>query len=296
MTQEIGGGGRRPVQDWATDFDHLSPEWAAHAPEITAELRQRCPVAHTDRFYGAYLVTRYDDVIAVAQDTVRFSNRITAVNENRPENIRLEAPPITLDPPAHGPLRRSLLPPFSPRQVARLVPVVEASCDRALDALRGRSDVDGAVDYAQIIPVDVTAQLLGLRREDGDRFRHWVKGILSEGQIDLELAARCTPRGQGLLRRAARGAAPRPTGDLVSWVASAEVDDDGRRSTAARPAGAGRRAVPPAGGRHRHDLVGHRLARCTTCPTTPEHRRRLGAEPALCGQRRGRATCGSSRR
>ena len=84
------------MDDWATDFDHLSPEWAQYSPEITADLRRRCPVGHTDRFYGAYLVTRYDDVVAVAHDTATFSNRITAVNENDPSKIRLEAPPITL--------------------------------------------------------------------------------------------------------------------------------------------------------------------------------------------------------
>ena len=225
MAAQGGGSGRRPVRDWASDFDHLSPEWAAHAPEICADLRDRCPVAHTERFYGAYLVTRYDDVVAVAQDTVGFSNRITAVNENRPENIRLEAPPITLDPPRHGPLRRSLLPPFSAREVARLVPLVEAACDRALDALDRRTVVDGAVDYAQIIPVDVTAHLLGLRREDGDRFRTWVRGILAEGQIDLELAARCTREVRAFFAEQLEDRRHHPTGDLVTWVATAEVQE-----------------------------------------------------------------------
>ncbi len=114
------GQRRRPVIDWATDFDHLSEEWAQREPEILAELRERCPVAHTDRFFGAYLVTRYADVVAAAADTARFSNRITAVNENDPARIRLHAPPITLDPPLHGAVRRVLLPPFAPRAVAAI--------------------------------------------------------------------------------------------------------------------------------------------------------------------------------
>ena len=32
---------RLPVGDWATDFDHLSDDWAAHGPEILTELPQR---------------------------------------------------------------------------------------------------------------------------------------------------------------------------------------------------------------------------------------------------------------
>lgn len=229
----MGGQGvrREPVTDWATDFDHLSAEWAAGINEICADLRERCPVAHTDRFYGAYLITRYDDAVAVAHDTARYSNRITAVNENKPESIRLEAPPITLDPPFHGPVRRALLAPFAPKAVERLVPMVSGVCDRALDALSGREQVDAALDYAQIVPLEVTANLLGLPEIDGDRFRGWVKAILSDGLVDLPLAARATREvrayfAEQLADRRARGVGPEA--DLVAWVGAARVvDDDG---------------------------------------------------------------------
>src|SRR3954467_15945937 len=39
-----------PVSDWATDFSHLEPEWATDPYPILEELRDRCPIAHTDRF------------------------------------------------------------------------------------------------------------------------------------------------------------------------------------------------------------------------------------------------------
>ena len=44
-----------PVADWATDFDHADPEYNANAHEIWADLRDTCPVAHTDRYHGAWL-------------------------------------------------------------------------------------------------------------------------------------------------------------------------------------------------------------------------------------------------
>ncbi|HVA44238.1 MAG TPA: hypothetical protein VNF50_12210 [Acidimicrobiales bacterium] len=34
-----------PMQDWATDFDHTPPDYAAQATEIWDDLRGRCPVA-----------------------------------------------------------------------------------------------------------------------------------------------------------------------------------------------------------------------------------------------------------
>src|SRR6202035_3614648 len=63
------------VSDWATDFSHLEPEWSADAYPIQDDLRQRCPIAHTDRFGGGCLPTRYEDVAAIAYDTERFSSR-----------------------------------------------------------------------------------------------------------------------------------------------------------------------------------------------------------------------------
>ena len=41
-----------PVSDWASDFSHTEPEWAADPYPIQDDLRQRCPIAHTKRFGG----------------------------------------------------------------------------------------------------------------------------------------------------------------------------------------------------------------------------------------------------
>ena len=59
---------RPPVKDWATDWDHTHPDYAASAPEIWDQLRETCPVAHTERFGGAWLPTRHEDVSAIAKD------------------------------------------------------------------------------------------------------------------------------------------------------------------------------------------------------------------------------------
>src|SRR5689334_24287252 len=73
-----------PVSDWATDFSHLEPEWAQRAPEVWDDLRRRCPIAHTERFGGAWLPTTFEDVAAIAYDTERFSSRAIIVANFRP--------------------------------------------------------------------------------------------------------------------------------------------------------------------------------------------------------------------
>ena len=72
-----------PVSDWATDFDHTNPVWAGNPFPIWADLRERCPVAHSERFGGAWLPTRHDDITSIAYDTERFTSRFVVVGGNR---------------------------------------------------------------------------------------------------------------------------------------------------------------------------------------------------------------------
>ena len=76
---------KRPLAtDWATDFDHLDPRWTENPYPIWDELRQKCPIAHTERFMGAYFPSRYEDVRAIAYDTEHFSSRRPVVRRIPP--------------------------------------------------------------------------------------------------------------------------------------------------------------------------------------------------------------------
>src|SRR5256885_5846879 len=84
-----------PVADWATDFSHLEPEWAADPYPIQDDLRQRCPLAHTDRFARGWLPTKYEDVAALGYDAERFSSRSIILGNLRP---RRDVAPIDCPP------------------------------------------------------------------------------------------------------------------------------------------------------------------------------------------------------
>src|SRR5262245_42288663 len=64
-----------PVADWTTDFDHTDPEWVNDPFPIWEKLRTTCPVAHSDRYGGAWLPTSHEDVSAIAYDTDHFTSR-----------------------------------------------------------------------------------------------------------------------------------------------------------------------------------------------------------------------------
>ncbi len=89
-----------PVDDWATDFDHLDPRWIEDPYPIWDALREQCPIAHTTRYRGVYFPSRFADVRAVAYDTEHFSSRRIMVRDTPPprsagaaDHERSAAPP-----------------------------------------------------------------------------------------------------------------------------------------------------------------------------------------------------------
>jgi len=223
---------RRPVTDWACDFDHLDGSWVEDPYTIWDRLREECPVAHTDRYQGVYLPTRYEDVRAIALDHDNFSSRQVIVRDFVPARGG-SAPPITNDPPRHQNARRALLPAFTPTAVDRLVPRTREICNELIDAVLARNDgrSDAAVDYAQHVPVRVIALLLGVPDGDGDRFRHWVyqqveSGVEASAELEQSLADMADYFGSLVAERQRKVAAGAEAGtDVVGQLLQARYDD-----------------------------------------------------------------------
>ena len=62
-------------KDWATDYDIFDPSYIKDPFPFWDELREKCPVAHTERWGGSWMPTRYADLFAIAQDFQHFSSR-----------------------------------------------------------------------------------------------------------------------------------------------------------------------------------------------------------------------------
>ncbi len=218
-----------PIEDWATDFDHTHPDYAARAPEIWDELRGTCPVAHTERFGGTWLPVRHADVVTIAHDSEHFSSEGVIVNAWKPEGLAPMgyAPPITSDPPFHAIARRLLLPAFSPKEMAKWEPSARASCRELLDEIlaTGADVVDAAEQYAQHIPVRVIADMLGLPREDGDKFRHFIHRIIeAPGTEDAEFVYEETL--DYYLSQVIEDHRTNPKDDLIGFMLDVELDGE----------------------------------------------------------------------
>jgi cytochrome P450 len=216
-----------PVSDFATDFDHTDPTYVADPYPIFEDLRQRCPIAHTDRYGGAWLPVRHADVAAIAYDTERFTSRSVLMNNHRPPLEMAPAgiaPPISSDPPFHQSARRALLPAFAPRAIDRLEPGTRAYCESLLNALEGREVVDAAVEYAQHIPVRVIADMLGFPQEDAELHRQFVHQVLESVNDPVEERF---GKIQGVfmyLWAQIQDHIDHPRDDLTSFLLNAEMD------------------------------------------------------------------------
>jgi cytochrome P450 len=217
------------VTDWAHDFDHTDPGWVADPYPIWDDLRQRCPVAHSERYGGTWLPVRHRDVAAVAYDTEHFTSRSVVVSELRPGPDDLPAPigiapPITSDPPFHALARRLLLPAFSPKPIQALEPFTRELCRELLDECAGRTEVDAAVDYAQHIPIRVIVRMLGFPQEDADIFRRFIRMVLEDVDLSAEDRLAQGDELDAYINARIDEHVAHPQDDLTTYLLNAELD------------------------------------------------------------------------
>ena len=217
-----------PVEDFATDFDHTDEAWVADPYPIMDDLRERCPIAHSDRYGGLWAPMTHEAVSAIANDTEHFTSRSVVINNGRPGDEAPPAPigvapPITSDPPFHEIARRLLLPAFAPRPINALEDFTRELCNRLLDEIGDDEYVDGSVQYAEHIPVGLIAKMCGLPPEDGDLFRSFVKTVLEA--VDLPVEERIEAFapieeyiGDVIVQRRAT-----PGDDLITYLVETEI-------------------------------------------------------------------------
>ena len=189
-----------PVTDWATDFDIFDSDYVKDPAPVWDDLRERCPVAHTTRWGGAYMATRYDDLQELVRKVPELSNRSPAVVPPPPEmreemiaEVKMygtENPPITADPPEHKPYKQLILPFFTPAATESYRPYTEDLCHELIDGFIKNGTCDAAADYAQQIPPRVIARILGIDPSRSAEFTEWTQGVLELGQTQPELRAK----------------------------------------------------------------------------------------------------------
>lgn len=216
---------RLPVHDWSIDFDHFDARWTEDPFQLWNALRGTCPVLTSQRFEdGAYAPLRYADIHSIAYDTEHFSSKRIIVRENK---LPIKGmPPITSDPPSHTAARRLLLPPFAPKEVAKLEPHIRAIARELLDGLDGRSEVDAAAEYAQHLPVHVIAHMFGIDASEADSFRSWIYSLGTASVHDPAEGLRAMEEMSAFFMQHVEQRRTTPDDGLITYLLHAEINGE----------------------------------------------------------------------
>jgi cytochrome P450 len=219
--------------------DLLDPTFKANPYPAYAELRSRAPVHRVELpdGRGVWLITRYDDVLAVLKDARFVKDWRKALT---PEQLA-QVPPIPpvleplsrnmldTDPPDHDRLRALVSRAFTPRLIERLRPRVQTIADGLLDEVQDRGEMDLIDDYAFPLPITVIAELLGVPAEDRNSFRKWsdaaVSGNTTQEYVEKVLIPHMTAFTD-YLHALFEEKRKNPKDDLVSALVRAEEAGD----------------------------------------------------------------------
>jgi cytochrome P450 len=157
----VGGAEERPL----VDFDHYDPQFGDRCWSQYEQLRRECPVAYSETYGGFWLLSKYDDVRAVALDDRAFSSAQSVTVPGKPAGAR-HAIPIEVDPPLFSEYRRALNPWFSPAAIARMEPTISMYVSELIDGFIERGRCDLVSEFANPLPAMTTLALLGLDPAD----------------------------------------------------------------------------------------------------------------------------------
>ncbi len=201
-------------------------------------LREEDPV-HWCEPWGAWLVSRYDDVCAVLRDTGRFRNRVYAGwLEGVPADLRDELAPFIdywrrygfeqNDPPDHTRIRSLVMRAMNGGVLEAMESRILEVVDRLIDAVAPSGCMELNSDLAFPLPLIAISDLLGLPASDRDRFKHWADEyllFLAAGVTDPDVLRRSQAGFLALSQWIAEAAAARrrePRADLLTALVQAQ--------------------------------------------------------------------------
>ena len=159
-----------------TDFDIHDPEGVETIFDQYAELRGRCPIAHSTKYGGHWVMTRYDDISEAMRNPEIFSSECV----NIPPTIGQDGPmiPLEIDPPDHTTYRQIMTPLFSPTRMRRLEPQVRELVLELIEDIGDATEIDYVAAFAKELPTRVFLKLMGWSMDDAERLNDWTDRIV----------------------------------------------------------------------------------------------------------------------
>jgi cytochrome P450 len=132
-------------------FDPLEPATQRDPHAAHRELRRSCPIAHSERWNGFWVLSRFDDIVAVTKQHETFINSVQNVVPAVTTTGR--RPPLHLDPPEHTLWRKAMSGPFKQQALAELESEVRRLTIQEMVPLLERGSFDLVAELAATLPV-----------------------------------------------------------------------------------------------------------------------------------------------
>lgn len=175
----------RTVSACGREHSPLSSPMLDDPRPFYARARREEPVFWSESF-GLWVVTRYDDVCAVAKDAARFSSAVpnTRKPSAAPHAAELLAELdkgfpllpclVTSDPPDHTRARALVTKALSLRRLAAFEPILRGIAEGLVDRFAADGRVELVEAFAIALPENFIIDLLGLPKEDLAQVNRWV--------------------------------------------------------------------------------------------------------------------------
>ena len=212
------------TDDWVSHhFDHLSPVFAREFHPTLARARSLCPVAHSDQHGGFWVLTRYEDVLRVAQDWETFSSELGITVPYQPPANSMKILPVAVDPPLQRTFKRLVNAYFTPAKVGPWEEPTRVLVNQLIDGFIERGECDFMTEFARPLPgLAFFNSALHAPTEELEQVNHWAT-LASLTHLDESRDALLKLAGwiaKFIERRRAEG----PRGDVVDAVLDAEIE------------------------------------------------------------------------
>ena len=166
-------------------------------------LRGQCPV-HQEPHHGVYMVTGYDEALAVYHDQESFSSVNSVIGPFAEFSVPLEGDDLTelieehrsdlpftdqlpsFDPPRHTEHRGLLMRLFTPRRLQENEEAMWRIATGLIDTFVERGSCEFVGDFASPLAMLVIADLLGVPEEDRSRFREQLAAPTTSGKAGVD--------------------------------------------------------------------------------------------------------------
>ena len=179
------------------DGIHLaSAEFKEDAYEIYKESRELQPIlfVYKGELWTEWLITRYEDALPLLKDSRLKKN---------PENVfsqeglkpflslengdHLTKHMLNSDPPDHSRLRSLIQKAFTPKMISQLGGRIQHIADTLLDHVEHKHSLNLVNDYAFPLPINVISEMLGIPKEDQEKFRIWSHAVIASPETPEEI-------------------------------------------------------------------------------------------------------------